>query len=110
MLRRKTSVRIFQLLAFLGSCEGGDGVAVVTRREIAQTMGLGDNQEKAVMRQARQLGLVVVEPRFAEHGGQTGNAYRLTPRARAMLGRMEACSREPVAVGGTRKLPSRSER
>ena len=71
----------------------------LSRRQIAETLGLSEQQARRVMKLLEKEGLVEVVSNFLPNGGQIENTYRLTKKGRKLLRRAEADEMLAVAPG-----------
>lgn len=92
MARVKRSVifdRQIRMLSYLlDRSSPGERAAIASLRMISADSELSESQVRLILRKLRASDLVQVEAREMPNGGTAENAYRVTPRGRAML---DAC-------------------
>ena len=67
-----------QILRYIAGETALHGCANLTKRELAHLMGRNVKTVDRLVSDLRKRGLIEVEPRFNEHGGQISSLYRAT--------------------------------
>lgn len=72
-----------RLLALI--LDGGADGAALSKKAMAQAMGLSPTQARSLVKSLEKGGLVSVRPRFGTDGGQLANAHFVTERGLCWL-------------------------
>ena len=86
-----------RLLALI--LDGGADGAALSKKAMAQAMGLATTQVRSLVKSLEEDGLAIVRPRFGADGGQLANAHFVTERGLRWLWARRGAEGRAVRAG-----------